>query len=111
MKNDYNTIMTSSYQFNPNDAKNAKGLLDRQLLNDLRSTHYVLGDDNIVKQTTQRRDYVPYNIENNKANKPLLQKSHFKLGEQNNNKFDGETIYMSDYIPKELPPDENECWC
>ena len=111
MKNDYNTIMTSSYQFNPNDAKNAKGLLDRQLLNDLRSTHYILGDDNIVKQTTQRRDYIPYNVKNLKGNKPLLQKSHFKLGEQNNNKFDGETIYMSDYIPKDLPKDENECWC
>jgi len=111
MKNDYNTVMSSSYQFNPNDAQNAKGVLDRQLLNDLRSTHYILGDDNVVKQTTQRRDYVPYNVKNNLANKPLLQNSHFNLGEQNNNKFEGETIYMSDYIPKELPPDENECWC
>ena len=111
MKNDYNTVMYNSYQFNPNEAQNAKGVLDKKLLNDLRSTHYILGDDNIVKQTTQRRDYVPYNIENNKTNKPLLQRSHFKLGERNNNKFEGETIYMSDYIPKELPPDENECWC
>ena len=41
----------------------------------------------------------------------LLQKSHFKLGEQNDNKFQGETIYMSDYIPKDIPKDENECWC
>ena len=111
MKNDYNTVMHNSYQFNPNDAQNAKGVLDKQLLNDLRSTHYILGDDNIVKQTTQRRDFIPYNVKNLKANKPLLQKSHFGLGEQNNNKFDGETIYMSDYIPKDLPPDENECWC
>ena len=111
MKNDYNTVMYNSYQFNPNDAQNAKGVLDRQLLNDLRSTHYILGDDNVPKQTTQRRDYIPYNVKNMKGNKPLLQKSHFKLGEQNNNKFEGNTIYMSDYVPKELPPDENECWC
>ena len=111
MKNDYNTVMYNSYQFNPNDAQNAKGVLDKQLLNGLRSTHYILGDDNVVKQTTQRRDYVPYNVKNLKGNKPMLQSSHFNLGEQNNNKFEGETIYMSDYIPKELPPDENECWC
>ena len=111
MKNDYNTVMYSSYQFNPNDAQTAKGVLDQQLLNDLRSTHYILGDDNVAKQTTQRRDYIPYNIRNIKINKPLLQQSHFNLGEQNNNRFEGNTIYMSDYIPKELPRDENECWC
>ena len=111
MKNDYHTVMHNSYQFNPNDAQNAKGVLDRQLLNDLRSTHYILGDDNVAKQTTQRRDYIPYNVKNIKSNKPLLQQSHFQLGEQNNNKFEGNTIYMSDYVPKELPPDENECWC
>ena len=69
MKNDYNTVMHNSYQFNPNDAQNAKGVLDKQLLNDLRSTHYILGDDNIVKQTTQRRDFIPYNVKNLKANK------------------------------------------
>ena len=111
MGNDYNTIMSSSYKFNPEDAKNAKGILDKKLLNDLRSTHYILGDDNVVKQTTQRRDYIPYNLNENLCNKPLLQDSHFNLGDQNNLKFDGETIYMSDYVPKDLPPDENECWC
>ena len=111
MKNDYNTVMNNSYQFNPNEAQNAKGVLDKKLLNDLRSTHYTLGDDTIVKQTTQRRDFVPYNLNNHDKNKPLLQRSHFKLGEQNDNKFQGETIYMSDYIPKDIPKDENECWC
>ena len=112
MGNDYNTVMSSSYKFNPIDAKNAKGVLDTKLLNDLRSTHYRLGDDdNIVKQTTQRRDYIPYNVSRSMADKPMLQSSHFNLGDQNNNKFDGQTIYMSDYVPKELPPDENDCWC
>ena len=111
MKNDYNTVMNNSYQFNPDEAQNAKGVLDKKLLNDLRSTHYTLGDDNIIKQTTQRRDYIPYNLKSQDVNKPLLQKSHFHLGEQNDNKFQGETIYMSDYIPKDIPKDENECWC
>ena len=111
MKNDYNTVMNNSYKFNPNEAQNAKGVLDKKLLNDLRSTHYSLGDDNIIKQTTQRRDFIPYNLENHEKNKPLLQRSHFHLGEQNDNKFQGETIYMSDYIPKDIPKDENECWC
>ena len=32
MKNDYNTVMNNSYQFNPNEAQNAKGVLDKKLL-------------------------------------------------------------------------------
>jgi hypothetical protein len=112
MKNDYKTVMSSSYVFNPNEAKNARGVLDQHLLNDLRSTHYTLGDDNIVTQTSQRRDYIPYKFHKDSFNKPCLQKSYINLGEKNNNKFAGESIYMSDYVPKELPKeDNNECWC
>ena len=111
MPNDYRTTMDNSYKFNPNSAKDAKGQLDKKLLNDLRSTHYKLGYDDINPQTTQRRDYIPYNPADCKVKKPLLQKSHFGLGNQNSNKFEGESIYMTDYVQKELPPNEKEFWC
>ena len=40
MQNDYATTMGNSYRFDKNMAKNAKGALDKELINDLRSTHY-----------------------------------------------------------------------
>ena len=113
MPNDYATTMGNSYQFDPNLAKGARGQLDRELINDLRATHYKFGDDPLVGQTTQRRDYVPYDISKLGENKgPHLQDSHFNIGDANNNKLDGKTIYMTDYDPKPIPIDEaNDCWC
>ena len=113
MPNDYATTMGNSYQFDPNLAKGARGQLDRELINDLRATHYKFGDDPLVGQTTQRRDYVPYDIAKLGETKgPHLQDSHFNIGDANNNKLDGKTIYMTDYIPKPIPIDEaNDCWC
>ncbi len=111
MKNDYNTVMDSSYKFDPKTAKNARGILDSKLINDLRATHYKLGQDNFANQTTQRRDYVPYKIDNNGMKKRGFQETNFKLGELNNNRLEGQTIYMTDFVPKDLPKDENECWC
>ena len=60
MKNEYNTFMDSSYKFNPNISKNARGILDRKLIIDLRATHYKLGQDSFINQNTQRRYYIPY---------------------------------------------------
>jgi hypothetical protein len=111
MKNDYNTVMDSSYKFDPNAAKYAKGVLDKKLLNDLRSTHYKLGQDIVVNQTTQRRDYLPYKLDPNQNKKKGFRESNIKLADVNNIKFEGQTIYMTDYIPKQIPKDENECWC
>ena len=68
MPNDYATTMGNSYQFDPNLAKGARGQLDRELINDLRATHYKFGDDPLVGQTTQRRDYVPKPIPIDEAN-------------------------------------------
>ena len=111
MKNDYNTVMDSSYKFDPNSAKNARGILDRKLINDLRATHYKLGQDPFNNQTTHRRDYVPFKVDRDGLKKRGFQETNFKLGDINNLKFEGETIYMSDFVPKDLPKDENECWC
>ena len=113
MPNDYGTTMSNSYQYDPELAKNAMSPLDRDLVNDLRATHYKLGDDPLVGQTTHRRDYVPYDVsKHNIVKDPNLKASHWGLGDMNNNRFDGKTIYMTDYIPKPIPIDtENDCWC
>ena len=72
-----------------------------------------MGDEPLVGQTTHRRDFVPYNVGNLLVKKdPHIGDTHWGLGDINNNKFDGKTIYMTDYVPKPIPIDtENDCWC
>ena len=104
---DYGTTMGNAYKFDPQSAKNARGALDRALLNDLRSTHYKLGYDIINNVTTNRADYVPKKLEIQRAKDPNLRKSHFELGNENEIQ-DGKTIYMTDYVPKPLPIEEDD---
>ena len=112
MNNDYGTSMSNSYQYDPN-YQNEIIKLDQDLINNLRASHYKLGDDTFYGQTTQRRDFVPYNVRNIKSVTLDLQRNHFNFGnEREPNKLDGKTIYMMDFVLKPLPvDDENDCWC
>ncbi|MCQ2815721.1 MAG: hypothetical protein MJ252_00495 [archaeon] len=108
MGNDYTTTHMNAYKFDPEAAKDAKGNLDRALLNDLRSTHYKLGYMPIEGQTTYRSHYIPLENAQRAAKDPHLQDNHFSLGPAGQaNPFEGITIYMSDYIPKPLPKDDD----
>ena len=108
MKNDYSTTTGNAYKFDPNAAKNAKNALDKDLIKDLQSTHYKLGYDDDIGLTTQKKDYVPYDVGENKLQKNPYG-NNFNLGD--NNKFDGISIYKSDYVEKEIPDNGNDCWC
>ena len=108
MKNDYGTTSGNAYKFDPDAAKNAKNGLDKNLLKDLKSTHYKLGYDNDIGTTTQKKDYIPYELNDNNLAK-MLKGNNFNLGD--NNKFDGISIYKSDYVEKEIPDNGNDCWC
>jgi hypothetical protein len=113
MQNDYATTMGNSYRFDKNMAKNAKGALDKELINDLRSTHYKLGYENTNLTTTHRASYRPVTAPVVRGKDPQLRDSHFTLGEPNKEKLEGKTIYMTDYVPKELPvveSDDDECF-
>lgn len=109
MKNDYGTTTGKAYQFDPVAAKDAKGNLDKKLLNDLRSTHYKLGYMPQVNQTIYRSQYVPYENQKLVGKDPHLQDNHFSFVQQGGkNVFEGETIYMSDYVPKPLPKEDDD---
>ena len=107
-KNDFSTTSGNAYKFDPDAAKKANTSLGKDLLNDLRGTHYKLGYDNDIGLTTQKKDYIPYGLNDNKLEKMKLQDG-FNLGD--NNKFDGISIYKSDYVEKEIPDNGNDCWC
>ena len=107
-KNDFSTTSGNAYKFDPDAAKRANTSLGKDLLNDLRGTHYKLGYDNDIGLTTQKKDYIPYGLNDNKLEKMKLQDG-FNLGD--NNKFDGISIYKSDYVEKEIPDNGNDCWC
>jgi hypothetical protein len=107
-KNDFSTTSGNAYKFDPDAAKRANSALGKDLLNDLRGTHYKLGYDNDIGLTTQKKDYIPYGLNDSKLEKMKLQDG-FNLGDSN--KFDGISIYKSDYVPKEIPDNGNDCWC
>ena len=111
MKNDFSTTAGNAFKYDPNAARKANTGLGNELLKELKATHYKLGQDVFANQTTQRRDYVPYKVDRGGPKKKGFPETNFKLGDLNNIKFEGQTIYMTDFVPKDLPPDENECWC
>lgn len=108
--NDFSTTSGNAYQYDPNKARDAKGGLNTGLLNDLRNTHYKLGYDNDVGISTQKKDFIPYGAFENERLKGLYG-NNFNLGDNYNNKFEGQTIYSTDYIKKEIPDNGNDCWC
>ena len=105
---DFNTTMNEDYRYNPNDAKNAFNPLNQEARLNLRGTHYQLGDSNeMEKDTTNRRDYIaypPHNIEIASGRRNY----ESKIMQNGNGKFDGKTIYTTDYTKKPFPrEDEN----
>lgn len=110
-KNDYETITNMSYKYDPVSAKNGRGILDEGMKKNLMSSHYQLGiDKKMEKQTSNRRDYVEYPgyVAENRVNNVIKTASSINLGDKNVNRFEGETIYMSDFIEKPIPQDDNE---
>lgn len=97
MPTDYSTQMRDSYKYNPEEAKNSAPGLDKGLKADLKATHYKLGYEPFMGQSTQNKDYVPLNINVREPTDPGLRADHLNFGKQN---FDGETIYHSDYTKK-----------
>ena len=110
MKNDFGTTSRNAFKFDPLKAKDANQGLDKDLIKELKSTHYKLGYDNDIGLTTQKSDYVPYGLYDNKKNQ-INKNNNFDLGDKYNNKFEGETIYQTDYVEKEITDNGNDCWC
>ena len=104
MKNEYGTTAHLAYQFDKEKAKHARGMLDKALINDLRSTHYKLGYMDMKNQTTHRASFgVPKANGVRNAFEPKLQESHVTFNQTGNAVMDGKTIYMTDFVEKELP--------
>ena len=106
-KNDYFTTNNNTYKYDPVLAKEGRGKLNDILKNNLRISHYELGMGNErEKYTSNRRDYISY--PNFRPNKKIERNSESNVFPRNRNVFEGESIYMSDYIEKPIPnPDDN----
>ena len=106
-KNDYYTTMGEAYKYDPKLAKDGRGHLNEQAKNNLMSSHYELGMGNdMEKMTSNRRDFRSY--PGYKFNKKVEADNTSHIFNSNRNVFEGESIYMSDYIEKPLPnPEDN----
>jgi len=110
MKNDFSTTSRNAFKFDPNAAKGVNAGLNPDLMKELKSTHYKLGYDDDIGTTTQKADYIPFGLYDNLKERKLPN-DNFNLGDKYNNKFEGETIYQTDYVEKEIPDNGNDCWC
>ena len=106
-KNDFSTSSRVAYKFNPEEAKKAHNKLNKDILKDLRATHYKLGYSNDFEISTQKKDFIPYGII--KEGKKDIALGSIDLG--SNEPFKGISIYQSDYTKKEINQDENDCYC
>ena len=106
-KNDYYTTTGETYKYDPILAKKGKGILNEKLKNNLMNSHYELGMGNdMEKMTSNRRDFRSY--PGYIGNKRVEADNSSHIFNRNRNVFEGESIYMSDYIEKPLPnPDDN----
>ena len=110
MKNDFSTTSRNAFKFDPEAAKNANQGLNKDLMKELRGTHYKLGYNDDIGMTTQKSDYIPYGLYDDQKLK-MPNKDNFSLGDKYNNKFEGNTIYQTDYVEKEITDNGNDCWC
>lgn len=78
----------------------ARGNLEKELKDDLRSTHYKLGYMQDANQTTHQSAYIPYQVVKPTFNDPNLRKSHFDLNMNSKTMLNEKTIYMTDYTEK-----------
>jgi hypothetical protein len=110
MKSDFSTTSGHAFKYDPNLAKKANTGLGKDLLNELKATHYKLGYNDDIGLTTQKADYIPYGLYDD-LKKRKLPDDNITLGDKYKNKFEGETIYQNDYVEKEIPDNGNDCWC
>ena len=107
-RGDYNTTMNEDYKYNIKEAKSAFNPLNQEARTNLRGTHYQLGLNNeMEKETSNRRDYVAYaplKMERITSGK----RNYESMVKDNNDVFDANTIYQTDYTKKPMPKeDEN----
>jgi len=105
---DYTTTSKYTYKFEPNEARKSCSKLGKDVIRDLQSTHYKLGYDNDVGISTQKKDFIPYGINEVEKNQ-FSGKNNFNIGD--NNIFGGISIYKSDYCEKKIPDNDNDCLC
>ena len=110
MKNDFSTTSRNAFKYDPKEARGANKGLNDDLIKELKSTHYKLGYDNDIGLTTQKADYIPYGLYD-ELKKKKSPNDNFTLGDKYKNKFEGETIYQTDYVEKEIKDNGNDCWC
>jgi hypothetical protein len=101
-KNDFKTTTGANYAYDSHKAINAKSNLDQKLKNDLRASHYKLGYMPDTHFTTHQATYQPLELNKKQNHDPQLRQSHFNLNATNSNKFNNKTIYMIDYVKKEI---------
>ena len=99
----YDTTSGDNYKFNSELARKSWETLNNDRRNINYDSNYKFGNDIVKKESTTKHDYKLYNAFEKREK--IKHNGELTLG--NKNKFNGISIYKSDYIKKPLP-DEYE---
>ena len=104
---EFNTTMNDYYKYNPNDASQAYNQLNDKVRAKIRSSHFEIGSNNeMEKETSNRRDYIAYPPHRPERIDSARRNYESMVMGKNNIAFDGKTIYMTDYIKKPFPRED-----
>jgi len=93
---DWGTTYNDAMKYDPNAAKDAKGVMNPNLKDDLRKVHFNLGDGFKPGKSTYEDNYVPWPLEASEPDKEPVKAKKLP--------FEGDTTYHADYVPKPIAP-------
>lgn len=102
-KNDFSTSNSQTFRYDPSKAKAGRGVLEERLSLDLKSSHYQIGYDTGLKNTTTSQTTYqpkPITIIERVDSSSDLRKSHINYQTSFNKDF-GKTTYNCDYTKKD----------
>ena len=101
-KLDYKSVMMNDYSYNEQKAKEARNQIDSNFMNKVKKGEYEINEGPFYDKTTYKHYHLPFDQLNQ-----LEKERQEKLFSRGNNyhmrgKFEGETMYSTDYVKKPL---------
>ena len=102
----FTSTNTTAFAYDKDKASKSKTSLDQELIKDLRSTHYKLGYQENKLSSSNNSTYIPFSVSRpnttNGFNDFALKKSSINLHPSNIGTEEKKTIYMQDYVKKDI---------
>ena len=101
-KLDYKSVMMNDYSYNEQKAREARNQIDNNFMNKLKKGEYDINEGPFYDKTTYKHYYLPFDqlnqLEKERQEKLFSRGYNYHM----RGKFEGETMYSTDYVKKPL---------